>query len=59
VLGGSALVAFAGKMADLTELSTAILIMAASGAIGCVLCLFLVETAPARAGARIKATWSS
>ena len=52
VLGGSVLVALAGKMADLTQLSTAILIMAASGAIGCVLCLFLVETAPAKTGAR-------
>ena len=48
VLGGSVLVAFAGKMADLTQLSTAVLMMAASGAIGCVLCLFLTETAPVR-----------
>ena len=46
VLGGSALVALAGKMADLTQLSTAVLMMAASGAIGAVLCFFLVETAP-------------
>jgi MFS family permease len=52
VLGGSALVALAGKIADLTQLSTAILIMAASGALGCVLCFFLVETAPVRLRAR-------
>ena len=51
VLGGSGLVALAGKMADLTQLSTAILMMAASGAIGCVLCFFLVETAPVKARA--------
>jgi predicted MFS family arabinose efflux permease len=49
VLGGSGLVAFAGKLADLTHLSTAVLMMAGSGAIGCVLCLFLVETAPVKA----------
>ena len=48
VLGGSGLVAFAGKMADLTQLSTAVLMMAASGAIGAVLCFFLVETAPVK-----------
>jgi predicted MFS family arabinose efflux permease len=48
VLGGSALVALAGKMADLTQLSTAVLMMAASGAIGAVLCVFLVETAPVK-----------
>lgn len=48
VLGGSVLVAFAGRMADLTQLSTAVLIMAGSGAIGAVLCFFLVETAPVK-----------
>jgi predicted MFS family arabinose efflux permease len=48
VLGGSALVALAGKLADLTQLTTAILMMAASGAIGAVLCFFLVETAPVK-----------
>jgi MFS transporter, ACS family, hexuronate transporter len=48
VLGGSGLVALAGKMADLTQLSTAVLMMAASGAIGAVLCFFLVETAPVK-----------
>jgi MFS transporter, ACS family, hexuronate transporter len=48
VLGGSVLVALAGRMADLTQLSTAILMMAASGAIGAVLCVFLVETAPVK-----------
>ena len=48
VLGGSALVALAGKMADLTQLSTAVLMMAASGAIGAVLCFFLIETAPVK-----------
>jgi predicted MFS family arabinose efflux permease len=53
VLGGSVLVAFAGKMADLTQLSTAVLMMAASGAIGAVLCFFLVETAPVKASAGI------
>jgi len=51
VLGGSALVALAGKMADLTQLRTAVLMMAASGAIGAVLCFFLVETAPVKAKA--------
>ena len=48
VLGGSGLVALAGKMADLTQLSTAVLMMAGSGMLGTVLCLFLVETAPAK-----------
>ncbi len=48
VLGGSGLVVLAGKVADLTQLSSAILMMAASGAIGCVLCFFLVETAPVK-----------
>ncbi len=48
VLGGSALVALAGKVADLTQLSTAVLMMAVSGAVGAVLCFFLVETAPVR-----------
>ncbi len=38
--------ALAGKVADLTQLSTAVLMMAASGAIGAVLCFFLSETAP-------------
>jgi MFS transporter, ACS family, hexuronate transporter len=56
VLGGSGLVALAGKMADLTQLSTAVLMMAGSGAIGCVLCLFLVETAPVKARAAAAAT---
>ena len=51
VLGGSGLVALAGKVADLTQLSNAILMMAACGAIGCVLCFFLVETAPVKARA--------
>ena len=51
VLGGSGLVALAGKVADLTQLSSAILMMAASGAVGCVLCFFLVETAPVKARA--------
>jgi len=51
VLGGSGLVALAGKVADLTQLSSAILMMAGSGAIGCVLCFFLVETAPIKARA--------
>ncbi len=48
VLGGSGLVALAGKVADLTQLSTAVLMMAAAGAIGCMLCFFLVETAPVK-----------
>jgi predicted MFS family arabinose efflux permease len=48
VVGGSGLVALAGKIADLTQLSSAVLIMAASGAIGAVLCFFLVETAPVK-----------
>jgi MFS transporter, ACS family, hexuronate transporter len=53
VLGGSGLVALAGKVADLTQLSNAVLMMAASGAIGCVLCFFLVETAPVKARAAV------
>ena len=53
ILGGSGLVALAGKMADLTQLSTAVLMMAGSGAIGCVLCFFLVETAPVKIGAAV------
>ena len=53
VLGGSGLVALAGKVADLTQLSTAVLMMAACGAIGCVLCFFLVETAPVKARAAV------
>ena len=53
VLGGSGLVALAGKVADLTQLSTAILMMAGSGAIGCVLCFFLVETAPVKVRAPV------
>jgi predicted MFS family arabinose efflux permease len=52
VLGGSGLVALAGKIADLTQLSTAVLMMAGCGAMGCVLCFFLVETAPVKASAR-------
>jgi predicted MFS family arabinose efflux permease len=48
IVGGSALVALAGRIADLTRLSSAVLMMAASGAIGAVLCLFLVETAPVK-----------
>lgn len=46
VVGGSGLVALAGKVADLSQQSSAVLMMAACGAIGCVLCLFLAETAP-------------
>jgi MFS transporter, ACS family, hexuronate transporter len=53
VLGGSGLVALAGKVADLTQLSTAVLMMAGSGAIGCVLCFFLVETAPLKVRALV------
>ena len=52
VLGGSGLVALAGKCADLTQQSTAILMMAGSGMMGCLLCFFLVETAPVRETAR-------
>ena len=55
VLGGSALVALAGKIADLTQLSTAVMMMAGSGLMGCILCFFLVETAPAKAMARTPA----
>ena len=55
-LGGSGLVALAGKMADLTHLSTAVLMMAGSGAIGCVLCFLLVETAPVKTRASPAAT---
>jgi MFS transporter, ACS family, hexuronate transporter len=49
VAGGYGLVTLAGWVADLTQQSTAVLLMAASGAIGCVLCFFLVETAPVKA----------
>ncbi len=59
VLGGSALVALAGKVADLTDLTTAVLMMAGSGAIGCVLCFFLIETAPVKTRARIGQTLSA
>ena len=52
VLGGSGLVALAGKCADLTQLSTAVLMMAGSGMMGCLLCFFLVETAPVKETAR-------
>ena len=51
VLGGSGLVALAGKMADLTQLLTAVLMMAGSGAIGAALCFSLVETAPVKSKA--------
>ncbi len=51
VAGGFGLVTIAGKIADLTQLSSAILIQAVCGAIGCALCCFLRETAPARTGA--------
>ena len=46
IVGGSLLVALAGKLADLTQQSSAVLMMAACGAIGCVLCFLLTETAP-------------
>ncbi|MEJ0039270.1 MAG: MFS transporter [Gammaproteobacteria bacterium] len=48
IAGGTLLVALAGVVADWTSLSGAILMMAACGAIGCVLCFFLVETAPVK-----------
>jgi predicted MFS family arabinose efflux permease len=52
VFGGFVLSTVAGVVADATQsLSSAVLVQAACGAIGCVLCLFLVETAPARLGA--------
>jgi predicted MFS family arabinose efflux permease len=49
IVGGSLLVALAGKVADLTQQSSAVLMMAACGAIGCVLCFLLTETAPGHA----------
>jgi predicted MFS family arabinose efflux permease len=52
IVGGSLLVALAGKVADLTQQSSAVLMMAACGAIGCVLCFFLTETAPGHARGR-------
>jgi predicted MFS family arabinose efflux permease len=53
VVGGFGITSLAGKLADLTSLSNAILTQVVCGAVGAVLCLFLVETAPvkARAGA--------
>jgi MFS transporter, ACS family, hexuronate transporter len=48
VAGGFGLVTLAGKIADLTQLSSAIVAQVACGAIGCILCLFLKETAPAK-----------
>jgi MFS family permease len=54
VVGGFGINAVAGKLADLTNsLSTAVMVQVVCGAIGCLLCFFLVETAPAkvRAGA--------
>jgi len=56
VLGGSGLVALAGKFADLTQQSTAVLMMAAAGALGCMLCFLLVETAPVKLRARAAST---
>jgi MFS family permease len=56
VVGGFGLVTLAGKIADLTQLSSAIIAQAACGAIGCLLCFFLVETAPARSSAAQTAT---
>ncbi len=49
VFGGSGLVALAGKVADMTQLASAVLLMAGAGAIGCLLCFFLIETAPVKA----------
>jgi predicted MFS family arabinose efflux permease len=48
VAGGFGLVTLAGKLADLTQLSSAILAQAVCGATGCGLCLFLTETAPGK-----------
>ena len=49
IAGGTLLVILAGALADATHsLGNAILMMAACGAIGCVLCFFLVETAPVK-----------
>lgn len=49
IAGGTLLVYLAGVVADATgSLSSAILMMAACGVIGCVLCFFLVETAPVK-----------
>ena len=49
IAGGTLLVYLAGVLADATgSLSSAILMMAACGAIGCVLCFFLEETAPVK-----------
>lgn len=55
VAGGFGLVTLAGKLADLTQLSTAILAQAVCGAIGCGLCFLLVETAPSKLAAATKA----
>ena len=63
ILGGSGLMALAGKITDLTQLSTAVLMIAGSGTMGCGLRLFPIETAPIKARARAaqavaaKAAW--
>ena len=46
VLGGFGITSLAGKLADLSSLTTPILLMVVCAAIGGVLCFFLEETAP-------------
>lgn len=48
VLGGFGITSLAGKLADLSSLTTPVLLMVVCAAIGGALCFFLVETAPVK-----------
>jgi MFS transporter, ACS family, hexuronate transporter len=48
VVGGFGITSLAGKLADLSSLTTPVLLMVVCAAIGGALCFFLVETAPAK-----------
>lgn len=48
VIGGFGITSLAGKLADLSSLATPVLLQIGCAALGGVLCLFLVETAPAK-----------
>lgn len=48
VVGGFGITSLAGKLADLSSLTTPVLMQVVCAAIGGALCLFLVETAPAK-----------
>jgi MFS family permease len=48
VVGGFGIVSLGGKLADMSSLTTPVLMMVVCAAIGGVLCFFLLETAPAK-----------